>query len=118
MTGAATVVHDLGRAVDAQDWDALEALLADDFRCRYVHTGEVLDRAGYVRLNREYPGAWRFLVQDELSSGDRACGLATVTDGDETHHVALFLTVRGGLVRELVEVWAEQVEAPQERRPG
>ncbi|GAB4070008.1 hypothetical protein GCM10028777_33810 [Angustibacter speluncae] len=118
MTTTATVVTDLARAIDGRDWDALEALLATDFTCRYVHTGEVLDRAGYVALNRDYPGAWRFEPVDEVVSGERACALARVSDGDEIHHVAMFLTLRDGLVGELVEVWAELVEPPADRRPA
>lgn len=42
--------------IDSHRWDGLAPLLADDFRCRLVHTGETFDRAGWVRLNAEYPG--------------------------------------------------------------
>jgi hypothetical protein len=42
---------------------------------------------------------------------------ARVSDGTRTHHVASFVTVRGGLVTDLVEVWAESgVPAPADRR--
>ncbi len=118
MTTAATVVGDVAQAIDAQRWDDLQGLLADDFACRLVHTGEVLDRAAYVALNRDYPGAWRFEPLDEVVSGDRACALARVSDGGETHHVAMFLTVRDARVVDLVEVWAELVEPPADRRPA
>jgi ketosteroid isomerase-like protein len=118
VTTPSAVVGDVARAIDGRDWDALEALLDEGFRCTYVHTGEVLDRAAYVALNRDYPGAWRFEPVDEVVAGDRACALARVSDGGETHHVAMFLTVRDGRVSELVEVWAELVEPVAERRPA
>lgn len=37
---------------------------------------------------------------------------------DGVFHVPSFLRVAGGLVTELVEVWAEEVPAPPEHRPG
>lgn len=104
-------------AVAAQDWDGLAGLLAADFSCRYLHTGETLDGEAYVRLNREYPGSWSLVLQDALADGDRAAGWARVSDGVETYHVAMFLRVRDGAVQELVEVWADPAVPPTDRRP-
>ncbi|MFC7878458.1 nuclear transport factor 2 family protein [Isoptericola sp. NPDC057391] len=122
MTTAAQLLLSLSARIDAQDWDGLSALLAPDFRARYVHTGETFDKAGFVRLNRDYPGSWRFEHEDVVDGGDRGVLRARVSDAtgasDEVYHVASFATGGAdGLLRELVEVWADQVpEAPARGR--
>jgi hypothetical protein len=52
-----------------------------------------------------------------VGEGARAASRARVSDGTQTYHVASFATVRGGLVTELTEVWAESGgPAPADRR--
>ena len=104
--------------IDARDWDALPGVLAGDFSCRFVHTGETFDRDGFVALNRDYPIVVRFLVEDLVADGDRAVLRARVTDGSDTWHVASFGTIAtDGMLTELVEVWAEVGEPEPDRRP-
>jgi hypothetical protein len=123
----ATAGHALIRladAMDAQDWSGLAALLAPGFSARYVHTGEVFDRDGFVAINRDYPGSWRFVREDLVDAGDRGVLRARVSDAleltDVVHHVASFATVdETGLLADLVEVWTEEVAlAPTARRPA
>jgi len=117
MTAAETITR-FAEIIDARDWDALPGVLADDFSARFVHTGETFDRDGFVALNRDYPIVVRFLVEDLVAAGDRAVLRARVTDGRDTWHVASFATVgEGGLLTELVEVWAEVGEPETDRRP-
>jgi hypothetical protein len=60
----------------------------------------------------------RFLIEDLVADGDRAVLRARVTDGRDTWHVASFATVSaGGLLTELVEVWAEVGDPDPDRRP-
>jgi hypothetical protein len=119
MTAAETMTR-LAEIIDARDWDRLPGVLAADFTARFVHTGETFDRDGFVALNRDYPLVVRFLVEDLVATGDRAVLRARVTDGADTWHVASFATVDpDGLVRDLVEVWADGVSQPPEHRtPG
>jgi ketosteroid isomerase-like protein len=120
---AATLLTHLAAVIDAHDWDGLAALLHPDFTCRLVHTGEVFDRDQWVRLNADYPGFQRLLVEDLVSDGDRAVLRATVTgtsaDGeDQVFAVASFGTVRDDLVVELTEVWTDLDQpAPEGTRP-
>ena len=77
-----------------------------------MHTGEVFDRDGWVRLDAEYPGFQRLLHEDLVVDGDRGVLRATVTGtsasgGDLVFAVANFATVRDGLVGELTEVRAD-----------
>jgi len=120
---AAAVLARLVAVIDAHDWVAMPALLHEDFVCRLVHTGETFDRDGWVRFNADYPGFDRIVLQDEVAAGERAVGRAQVTGftGDDRHHfeVAMFLTVRDGLIVENIEVWAEAGQiAPDGTRPA
>jgi len=116
---AATTLLRLTTAIDEHRWDDLPALLDPAFTCRYVHTGETLDRDGWVRLNAEYPGFERLVVEDLVADGDRAVCRAHVTGraGGELQHfeVATFVTVRDGLVTGMTEVWTD---VGQEAPPG
>ncbi len=120
---AAELLHRLSSAIDEHRWSDLPRLLHRDFRCRLVHTGETFDRDSWVRFNADYPGFQRFELQDCIAEHDRAAGRAHVTglaEGDEQHfEVASFLTVRDGLVVELIEVWTDvDVAVPTRTRPA
>ncbi|NYE37470.1 hypothetical protein F4692_002603 [Nocardioides cavernae] len=121
---AATLLTHLGRVIDAHDWPALPSLLHPDFSCRLVHTGEVFDRDGWVRLNADYPGFQRMHVEDLVADGEkgvlRATVIGTGDDGfDLVFAVASVGTLRDGLLHELVEVWADVGQAaPAGTRPA
>lgn len=114
-------VRRLAEVIDGHRWGDLPELLHDGFSCRLMHTGESFDKDGWVRLNAEYPGFQRFVLCDLVADGDRAAARAHVTGGGGEQHfeVALFITVRDGLIAEDTEVWTdvEQV-APEGTRPG
>lgn len=120
---AAALLTRLGQVIDAHDWAALPSLLHADFTCRLVHTGEVFDRDGWVRLNADYPGFQRMHVEELVADGDRGVLRATVigTAADRTDlvfAVASFGNVRDGLLHTLVEVWADVgQDAPDGTRP-
>lgn len=116
-TDSEAVLRSFWEHIDAQDWDAMAALLAPDFEARYVHTGEVLDGEAMVRLNREYPGRWHTEIEDLVSSGQRAVSRAVITGGGQTFHVASFATARSGLLVSLVELWTDGAADPPEHRP-
>ncbi|MGO4595807.1 nuclear transport factor 2 family protein [Leifsonia sp. 2TAF2] len=112
----------LAKVIDEHRWNDLPALLHQDFSCRYVHTGERFDRDAWVRLNAEYPGFQRFVLEDSVGRAERAAGRAHVTadvDGQLQHfEVATFITVRDGLIAEMTEVWTGvDEEAPEGTRP-
>lgn len=109
---AADVVEAFSDIIDRQDWDGLAALLGPGFRARLVHTGATFDGEAFVAFNRDYPGSWRFRWEDVVVGDGRAVGRAEVTDGRETYYVASFLTVAGGVITHLVEVWTDVVPEP------
>ena len=113
----------LAKTIDAHGWNELPGLLHDEFVCRYVHTGETFDRAAWVRLNAEYPGFDRLVLEDCIGTEDRAAGRSHVTgrSGDEIQHfeVATFISLRDGLIAEMTEVWTDVNEvAPPGTRPA
>lgn len=120
---AAALLTRLAEVLDSHDWDALPDLLHPDFTCTLVHTGEVFGRDGWVRLNADYPGFQRFVVEDLLADGPRAVVRGRVTgrapDGSEqTFAVASFASTEGGLITELTEVWTDvDQQAPDGTRP-
>jgi hypothetical protein len=108
--------------INQRDWAGLGRLLAPGLQTRYLATDELIDGAdAFVRLNAEYPGRWRVTVLDLVAAGDRAvsCARLDAEDGGEAHLVTSFATVRGGLVTDLTELWAEPgQEVPRDRRPA
>lgn len=119
---AVTLLETLCTTIDDQRWKDLPGLLDEDFTCRLVHTGETFDRDGWIRLNAEYPGFDRLVVEDLVGAGDRAVARCHVTgwvDGRLAHfEVASFVTAREGRVRDLIEVWADVgAAAPDGTRP-
>ena len=114
---AATLLTRLAEVIDTHDWDALASLLDPGFTCRLVHTGEIFDRDGWVRLNADYPGFERLHLEDLVADGDRAVLRARVTGtgsaGERLEFaVASFATARDGLLSELVEVWTDVDQEP------
>lgn len=106
-------------AIDEADWDAMAELLHDDFAAAYPATGEHFDKAGFVRLNAEYPGRWRAEVLDVVGAGERAVTRSRVSGDGESHVVASFASVSDGRIIGLVEIWAEEGAAPPpDRRPS
>lgn len=86
-----------------------------------MHTGEQFDRDGWVRLNAEYPGFERFVLEECVGSGQRAAGRAHVTAvaDEQVQHfgVATFITVHDELITEMTEVWTDMnLAAPEGAR--
>ncbi len=107
---SAHVLRSFLDSLDAQDWDKVRAVLADDFRGHYPHDGRHFDADGLVAYNQDYPGRWSLQVVELLVEGDRAVARTRVTGGTQTFWVASFARVDGdGLIHELVEVWAGPV---------
>jgi hypothetical protein len=113
---AAAVLARLCEVIDAHAWDELGPLLADDFTCRLVHTGETFDKPSWIRLNAEYPGFQGMVVEDLVGAGDRAVSRCQVTgesEGRVQHfEVATFVRAADGRIHEMTEVWADVDQAP------
>ncbi|PUA79847.1 nuclear transport factor 2 family protein [Nocardioides currus] len=110
------VARDFARRIDQRDWDELAALLAADFRGDYRHDGKAFTRDEWVAYNADYPALVRFVPEDLVVAGDRAVLRSHVFNDDVAFYVASFLTVVDGLITELVEVWTDDIPAPEENQ--
>jgi len=115
---AAQALSGLWELIGSQQWDRISDVLDPDVRISYVHTGEVFDGEGFVRLNREYPGTWHVDVLDMVGDGQRAVSRARLRGGQETYWVASFATTRDGRITELTEVWTDGGQEPPPSRRG
>jgi hypothetical protein len=78
--------------------------------------GERFDRAGWLRLNREYPGGWHVHLRTVLDAGEWVVTEVDVTfderpDGRPDRGVSL-LRWRDGRLVELREYWPEPFSVP------
>lgn len=114
MSSPAFIAHRFIVSIDSRDWPALRGLLADDARIEFVHDGKSFTADEWVAFNESYPGHWSFVAEDIVATDNRAVVRARVFDEDSLFHVASFLTIRDGLIRENTEVWADGHAAPTE----
>ena len=56
------------------------------------------------------------MLEDLVVAGDRVVLRSHVFNDDVAFFVATFLTVTGGLITELVEVWTDDIPAPEEKQ--
>jgi ketosteroid isomerase-like protein len=116
----AEVVRQVWERIEARDWAGFAALLAEDVRLEYPHTGERFHgRKNLVAINAEYPEGWSIHVLRILAAGDTVVSEVSVPlDGVDSRAVT-FWTVRDGLVTEALEYWttAGGDDAPEWRRP-
>ena len=110
------VARDFAQRIDDRDWAGLDGLLAPGFRGEYRHDGKVFDRDEWVAYNADYPVQVRFVLEDLVVAGDRVVLRSHVFNDDVAFFVATFLTVTGGLITELVEVWTDDIPVPEENK--
>lgn len=120
---ARIALGELLKTIDERRWDALGDYLHAEFRCRYVHTGEVLDGPGWIRLNAEYPGFDRLRVEQLVGDAEAAAARSHIT-GHGDHGLmhfecATFVVMQDGQIREMTEVWTDvDQQPPAGTRPG
>jgi GNAT superfamily N-acetyltransferase len=107
------LVRALWAHVQARDWTAMRAALADDVQTLWPVTGERFDGADMiVRVNAEYPEGWRIEVKevDALADG-RVHSIVEVPHGEQRFFAHSRFTFAGTRIAWLSEHWAV-AEAP------
>ena len=105
----------LWQHIEAGEWDAARALLADDFEAVRPHTGERIDSPdNFVAVMREHADQWRNEVRRVLVDGEQAAVEVARTHVDGgTFYGACFYELAGSTIRRATEYWvAEATEAP------
>ncbi len=116
MKSAREIVMDLWKAMEARDWSTLESLLAPSFESVFPQSGERFDRAGYLRLNREYPGDWHIQMTSIIENSECVVTEIDVEIDGRTDRAISFFYVHEGKIATLREYWPEPFAIPQWRQ--
>ena len=105
-------------AVLTQNPEALHSFFRPDAAVRWHCTNERFTAEEYIRANCEYPGDWEGELERVESFGDSIITAARVwpRDRSASFHAVSFIKLRGGLIVELDEYWADDVPAPEWRQ--
>jgi hypothetical protein len=113
--------HEVGlsywAALEARDWAAVEALLADDVVYELPQTRErIRGRDAYLRFNIEFPGDWHARVLRVVGEGRHAATWVRVRVGAESQDALTFLALDdAGLIATVTDFWPEPYEPPPGR---
>lgn len=116
MSGPGELARALWGAMERRDWAAVEGLLHPGFRATWPQSGEAFDRAGYLRVNREYPGDWHIRVVRVVEAGEQAVTEVEVEVDGRTDRAVSFFRLRDGQLGELREFWPDPFPVPDWRR--
>jgi hypothetical protein len=108
------IVRTLWAHVQARDWAAMRAVLADGCTMDWLASRErFLDADAIVRVQAIYPEGWSIEVGEVLATKDgRVVSTVTVTHGAQTFVArSIFGFDAAGRIANIDEVWAT-VEAP------
>lgn len=111
------VAQEYVAALEARDWAAVAALLADDVVYEMPQSHErIAGREAYVRFNQEYPGDWHLAVRRAVADGPHAAVWVDARVGDEPMTACVWLELSDdGLVRHVTDFWPEPYEPPTGR---
>jgi ketosteroid isomerase-like protein len=119
MTDVIDVVREYWRLMATNDFEAVSAVLADDFVLEWPQSKERIRGArNFARMNAEYPanGRWSFTVHRVVGGGSEAVSDVGVSDGVQHARAITFFTVDAARIRRIVEYWPDPYEAPANRR--
>ena len=94
-------VEQFWQMMNTNDWQAVSALLHDDYLLVYPQSGERFrGREHFAALNSQYPaaGIWRFTVHRLVADETEAVTDVGVTDSVRTDRVISFFEFRDGLI--------------------
>ncbi len=115
---AEAVVREFWRLMQTNDFDAVGAVLSDDFVVEWPQSNELIrGRERFAGLNREYPahGHWQFTVNQCVAGSGHVVTDVSVTDGVQSARAISFFTVTGGRISKLREYWPEPYDPPGNR---
>ena len=113
----ARTARDYWTRLEARDWEAWGALLADDVVARWPQTAErVTGREALVRYNQHYPGDWHLRVERVVADRSGAgCLVASTLDGEPMPATTFFTFDESGLIATITEFWPERYDLPESR---
>ena len=118
---AARVIERYWAAMEARDWDALGALIADNIVCEWPQSRErVRGRDACIRFAAEFPGDWHLAVEQAIGDGQTGASRIRFTTGDAVETgITFFGFDDQGSVSSILEFWPEPyATAARSRAPG
>jgi len=112
MTPNKALVQALCAAVERRDWSGVHDLLGPDFEASWPQSGERLDRAGYIAVNKHYPGEWSVRVEHLVEEGDEVVAQVEITIDGRVDRCVGFYRVDADHVLSARELWAEPFPVP------
>jgi ketosteroid isomerase-like protein len=109
------LVERFWRAMNTNDWQAVGALLHDDYTLDWPQSGErIRGRDHFAAVNAHYPaaGRWRFTPNRVVADASGAASDVTVTDGVRSDRALSFFAFRDGRIWRMTEYWPEPFAAP------
>ncbi len=108
------IVERYWQLMNSNDWDAVGAVLHDDFLLIWPQSGErIRGRANFSAINANYPATdvWRFAVRYLVADEAMAASAVAVTMAALNAEVISFFALRDGLIRRMTEYWPDPFEA-------
>jgi limonene-1,2-epoxide hydrolase len=103
------VITSFWAAMQANDWDAAAAHLAEDCRIDWPCSGErIVGRRDFAAVQAQYPSAtghWSFEVHRLIAEGSCVVSEVTVSDGEQSARLVAISELDGDLISAQVEYW-------------
>ena len=94
--------------MEARDWDATGATLAENVVVDWPHTGERFQsRENVVGVNRAYPEGWSIEVRRIVADGDAVAAEVAVAEPGGVAHCSGFYQLEAGLIARATEYWTD-----------
>jgi ketosteroid isomerase-like protein len=117
MGDRVATIREFWTATEGRDWDALEALLAEDLVYEMEQTRErVRGKRAFLRFFAEFPGDWHLTVRRVIAGDDGGVSvLDFVVDGESMVGITFFTFDADGRVSRLEDVWPAPYDRPDSR---
>ena len=100
--------------LEARDWDAWTALLADDVVYDMPQTRELIKgRASFLEFNQTYPGEWHLTPKVVIADDERAVVWFDWRMGEESGESQTFLEIDAGRITRVTDFWPEAYDPPE-----
>ncbi|MER7608609.1 nuclear transport factor 2 family protein [Nocardioides sp. NPDC127503] len=100
--------------LEARDWDAWTALLADDVVYDMPQTRELINgRASFLEFNQTYPGEWHLTPKVVIADDERAVVWFDWRMDDEAGESQTFLEIDAGRITRVTDFWPEAYDPPK-----
>jgi ketosteroid isomerase-like protein len=111
------VVERFWKALEAKDWDAAEAVMADDFVDEWPQSGErIVGKDNFRKINEQYPGFPTMKPVRTISGDGWAVHEAVLDYSGKTVHYCGVYQIRDGKLARGTDYYADPFEAPEWRK--